>query len=102
MFILLIITVYSLVASFHVCVGLRLPNHKRRVAIAKTVDDVGDQFRPAMGTRWLAYIKNLKAYGKWLLPLHPAKIWALWSWKTMSADVLLALLPRGIFFRNEY
>ncbi len=33
-----------------------------------------------------------------LLPLLlPAKIGALWSWRTMTADVLLALLPRRIF-----
>jgi hypothetical protein len=62
MFILLIITVYSLIASFQVRVDLGLPNHKKCAAIAKTVDDVGDRFRPAMGTRWLAYIK--KAYGE--------------------------------------
>ena len=65
MFILLIITVYSLIASFHVRVYLGLPNHKKRAAIAKsqpkTVNDLGDRFRPAMQTRWLAYIK--KAYG---------------------------------------
>ena len=56
-----IITVYFLIASFQVRVDLVLPTHKRRAAIAKTVDDLGDQFRPAMRTRWLAYIK--KAYG---------------------------------------
>ena len=62
--ILLIITVFSLLASFRFRVDLGLPNHrdKRSAAIAKTVDDVGDQFRPAMRTRWLAYIK--KAYGE--------------------------------------
>ncbi len=62
MFILLIITVYSLIASFQVRVDLGLVNHKRRSAIAKTVDDLGDQFRLAMRTRWLAYVK--KAYGE--------------------------------------
>ena len=61
MFILLIITVYSLIASFQVRVDLGLPNHKKRAAIAKTVDDLGDQFRTATRTHWLAYIK--KAYG---------------------------------------
>ncbi len=61
MFILLIITVYSLIASFQVRVDLGPPNHKKRAAIAKTVDDLGDQFRPARRIRWLAYIK--KAYG---------------------------------------
>ena len=61
MFILLIITVYSLIASFQVRVDLGLPNHKRRAAIAKAVDDLGDQFRPAMRSGWLAYIRN--AYG---------------------------------------
>ncbi len=62
MCILLIITVYSLIASFQVRVDLGLPRHKRRAAIAKTADDLGDQFRPAMRTRWLAYIK--KAHGE--------------------------------------
>ena len=80
MFILLIITVYSLIASFQVRVDLGLPNHKRRAAISKTVDDLGDKFRPAMRTRWLAYIK--KAYVKWLPPLYRAKIRALWLWRT--------------------
>ena len=28
----------------------------KRAAIAKTVDDMGDQFRPAMRSGWLAYI----------------------------------------------
>ena len=35
---------------------------QRRAAIAKTVDDLGDQFCPDKRTRWLAYIK--KAYGE--------------------------------------
>ena len=61
MFILLIITVYSLIASFQVRVDLGLLNHKKRSAIAKTVNDLGDQYRPAMHSCWLAYIKN--AYG---------------------------------------
>ncbi len=30
----------------------------KRAAIAKKVDDFGDQFRPAMRTGWLAYIKK--------------------------------------------
>ncbi len=30
----------------------------KRTAIAKKVDDLGDQFRPAMRTGWLAYIKK--------------------------------------------
>jgi hypothetical protein len=30
----------------------------KRAAIAKKVDDLGDQFRPAMPTGWLAYIKK--------------------------------------------
>ena len=32
----------------------------KRAAIAKTVDDLGDQFRPAMRAGWLSYIR--KAY----------------------------------------
>jgi hypothetical protein len=31
----------------------------KRAAIVKMVDDLGDQFRPAMRTRWLAYIKKI-------------------------------------------
>ncbi len=30
----------------------------KRAAIAKKVDDLGDQFHPAMRTGWLAYIKK--------------------------------------------
>ncbi len=30
----------------------------KRAAIAKKVDDLGDQFRPVMRTGWLAYIKK--------------------------------------------
>jgi hypothetical protein len=30
----------------------------KRTAIAKRVDNLGDQFRPAMRTGWLAYIKK--------------------------------------------
>jgi hypothetical protein len=62
MFILLIVTVYSLIPFFQVRVDLGLPNQKRRAAIAKTVDNLGEQSRPAMRARWLAYIK--KAYGE--------------------------------------
>jgi hypothetical protein len=30
----------------------------KRAGIAKTVDDVGDQFHPAMRAGWLAYIRT--------------------------------------------
>ena len=30
----------------------------KRAAIAKTVDDLGDQFRPAMSAGWLPYIRQ--------------------------------------------
>ena len=30
----------------------------KRAAIAKTVDDLGDQFRPAMRAGWLSYIRQ--------------------------------------------
>ncbi len=30
----------------------------KRAAIDKTVDDLGDQFRPAMRSGWLAYIQS--------------------------------------------
>ncbi len=67
MLIILIITVFSqtsLIVSFQVRVRFGLPNHAwqdKRSAIAKTVDYLGDEFRPAMCSGWLAYIKN--AYG---------------------------------------
>ena len=40
---------------------LGLPDHvwvKKRAAIAKQVDDLGDQFRPAMRKGWLDYIQK--------------------------------------------
>ena len=40
---------------------LGLPDHiwvDKRAAIAKKVDVLGDQFRPAMRKGWLAYIKK--------------------------------------------
>ncbi len=48
----------------------------KRAAIAKTVDDLGDQFRPAMRAGWLSYIRQ--AYldnGVTTLPLLPARQW---------------------------
>jgi hypothetical protein len=30
----------------------------KRAAIAKTVDDLGDQFRPAMRAGWLSYLRQ--------------------------------------------
>ncbi len=44
---------------FRVRVDLGLPDHiwvDKRAAIAKKIDDLRDQFRPAMRTGWLAYI----------------------------------------------
>ncbi len=41
-----------------------LPDHiwvTRRAAIAKRVDDLGDQFLPAMRKGWLAYIEQTYA-----------------------------------------
>ena len=67
MLIIIIIIVSSLIVSlnsFQVRVQFGLPNHAwqdKRAAIAKNVDDLGDQFHPAMRSGWLAYIKN--AYG---------------------------------------
>ena len=43
---------------------LGLPNHvwvDKPAAIAKRVDDLGDQFRPAMRRGWLAYIQKTYA-----------------------------------------
>ncbi len=42
-----------------VCADLGIADHvlkDKRIAIAKRVDDLGDQFRPAMRAGWLAYI----------------------------------------------
>ncbi len=41
-----------------VCVDLGHISMDTRTAIAKRVDNLGDQFRPAMRTGWLAYIKK--------------------------------------------
>ena len=44
-----------------VCQELGLADHvwqDKRAAIAKTVDDLGDQFRPAMRAGWLSYIRQ--------------------------------------------
>jgi hypothetical protein len=40
---------------------LGIANHvwqNKRAAIAETVDELGDQFRPAMHAGWLAYIRT--------------------------------------------
>ena len=40
---------------------LGIANHvwqDKRAAIAKTVDDLGDEFRPAMRAGWLSYIRQ--------------------------------------------
>ncbi len=42
----------------------------KRAAIAKKVVDLGDQFRPAMRTGWLAYIK--KTYSAYAVQHGPA------------------------------
>ena len=41
-----------------VCVDLGHIWVDKRAAIAKRVDNLGDQFLPAMRTGWLAYIKK--------------------------------------------
>jgi hypothetical protein len=38
--------------------GIADPVWQDRAAIAKTVDDLGDQFRPAIRAGWLAYIRT--------------------------------------------
>ena len=43
---------------------MSIPDHiwaKKRAAIAKRVDDLGDEFRPAMRMGWLAYIRKTYA-----------------------------------------
>ena len=45
-------------------VDLSIPDHiwaDKRAAIAKRVDDLGDEFRPAMRKGWLAYIQKTYA-----------------------------------------
>jgi hypothetical protein len=53
-----IIAIIVLVEVFYkVHADLGLPDHiwvDKRAAIAKKVDDLGDQFRPAMRAGWLA------------------------------------------------
>ncbi len=44
---------------------------KRAAAIAKKVDDLGDQFSPAMRTGWLAYIK--KTYSAYAVQHGPGQ-----------------------------
>ncbi len=44
-----------------VCQELGLADHMwqdKRAIIAKTVDDLGDQFRPAVRASWLSYIRQ--------------------------------------------
>jgi hypothetical protein len=57
----------------------------KRAAIAKTVDDLGDQFRPAMRAGWLSYIRTTP-------PLLPARPWgrARWCFQTESIVLLFA------------
>ena len=46
---------------FQVRQDLGLADHvwqDKRTLIAKSVDDLGDQFRPAMRTGWLSYIRR--------------------------------------------
>ena len=54
-------------------------------AIAKTVEDLGDQFRPAMRAGWLSYIRTTP-------PLLPARPWgrARWCFQTESIVLLFA------------
>ena len=40
---------------------LGLADHVWRALIAQTVDNLGDQFRPAMRTGWLAYLRRAYA-----------------------------------------
>ena len=58
---MLIMSLCSHINSFQVRVVLGLRNHKwqdRHTTFARAVDDLGDQFRPAMCTNWLVYIKK--------------------------------------------
>ena len=54
-------------------------------AIAKTVEDLGDQFRPALRAGWLSYIRTTPS-------LLPARPWgrARWCFQTESIVLLFA------------
>ncbi len=51
----------------------------KRAAIAKTVDDLGDQFRPAMRAGWLSYTP----------PLLPARPWGRARWCSQTESIVL-------------
>ncbi len=63
----------------------------KRAAIAKKVDYLGDQFRPAMRTGWLAYIK--KTYSADAVQHRPA----LGQGKLVVADDERLLVALGLF-----
>ncbi len=65
----------------------------KRATIAKEIDGLGDQFRPAMSAGWLTYIKNAYPAGGVTvqLPAHPLNR-GLWS-LMIKYDVLRLLLP---------
>ena len=57
----------------------------KRAAIAKTVDDLGDQSRPAMRAGWLSYIRQ--AYpDNTLLPALP---WGRARWCSQTESIVL-------------
>ena len=59
-----IIDIVLIVWCWQVRVDLSIPDHiwaNKRAAIAKRVDDLGDEFRPAMRKGWLAYIRKTYA-----------------------------------------
>jgi hypothetical protein len=59
--IVLIDFIVLIVCCCQVRVDLSIPDHvwtNKRAAIAKRVDDLGDEFRPAMRKGWLAYIRK--------------------------------------------
>ena len=63
-FIVIIAIIVLIATCLQIRADLGLPDHvwvDKRAAIAKRVDDLGDQFRPAMRRGWLAYIKKTYA-----------------------------------------
>ena len=63
--VIVIIVIFDIIVIIAYCWQVRadlgLPDHiwvEKRAAIAKQVDDLGDQFRPAMRRGWLAYIQK--------------------------------------------
>ena len=92
--VIVIIVIFDIIVIIAYCWQVRaelgLPDHvwvEKRAAIAKWVDDLGDQFRPAMRKGWLDYIQKtydadavdyVAAIGQGDLVV-PDDAWLLWG-----------------------